>query len=198
MNQIYYLLLFAIAVSGCRQNQNVGTSTSAVNKSTPERKSFLQVTRKIEDSIVSIGINSYNLITDDLGRDTLEADALLRRKVLHPLAMQKHDSALFEDLVAKDFTALGEHEFFNRQGFIQDRVNGKWMISDVQYENLVLQFFGAIGLLTYRNIVKELDEKGMPLTWHFTWADVWIKEEGKWKVQAQRVIYSGHKATSSD
>ena len=110
--------------------------------------------------------------------------------------MQKHDSALFEDLITEDFTAQGETEFFNRQAFIQDRVNGKWMISDVQYENLVLQFFGEVGILTYRNIVKELDEKGMPLTWHFTWADVWIKEEGKWKIKAQRTIYSTN--SSSD
>lgn len=190
MKQIYYLFMYAVAISACQENENVVPGTTAGNKSIAEGKSFIQVTRKIEDSIASIGINAYNLITDNLGKDTTEADALLRRKILHPLAMQKHDSAIFEDLIANDFTAQGEHEFFNRQEFIQDRVNGKWMISDVQYENLVLQFFGEIGILTYRNIVKELDEKGTPLTWHFTWADVWIKEKGKWKIKTQRTIYS--------
>jgi len=190
MKQIYYLLMITIAISGCQQKENAVPSTPAANTSTGEGKNFILVTRKIEDSIASISINSYNLVTENLGRDTMEADALIRRKILHPLAMQKHDSALFEDLITKDFTAQGEHEFFNRQEFIQDRVNGKWMISDVQYENLVLQFFGEIGILTYRNIVKELDEKGKPLTWHFTWADIWTKEEGKWKLKAQRTIFS--------
>ncbi|RYY14951.1 MAG: nuclear transport factor 2 family protein [Chitinophagaceae bacterium] len=190
MQHTSFLLFLAIAIFGCQQNVNEEQASSALNKSTTERQGFVELTRKIEDSITSIHINTYHLITDNPGRDTLEADALLRRKILHPLAMQKHDSALFEDLLAVNFTAQGEQEFFNRQEFIRDRVNGKWMISDVQYENLVLQFFGETGILTYRNIVKELDEKGLPKTWHFTWTDARIKEEGKWRIKTQRTIFS--------
>ena len=61
---------------------------------------------------------------------------------------------------------------------------------DARYENLVLQFFGETALLTYRNIVKEKDEKGVPTTWLYTWADVWVKENGEWKVAAIYVIDS--------
>ncbi len=63
-------------------------------------------------------------------------------------------------------------------------MGGKWIISDVQYENLVLQFFGEIAVLTYRNTVKEKDAMGLPKTWHYTWADVWVKEDGEWKIKA--------------
>ena len=70
------------------------------------------------------------------------------------------------------------------------RVNAKWNVLDARYENLVLQFFGETALLTYRNIVKETDEKGVPTTWLYTWADVWVKEDGEWKVAAIYVIDS--------
>jgi len=32
--------------------------------------------------------------------------------------------------------------------------------------------------------VKEKDEKGVPKTWYFTWADIWVREDGQWKVAA--------------
>ena len=63
-------------------------------------------------------------------------------------------------------------------------------LSDARYENLVLQFFGDTAVLTYRNIVKEKDEKDVPTTWLYTWADVWVKEDSEWKVGAIYVIDS--------
>jgi ketosteroid isomerase-like protein len=113
----------------------------------------------------------------------------MRAKVIVPLAMQKHDAALFDSILAKGFTGRGENEFLEREAYIQNRVKGKWMISDVQYENMALQFFGEIALLTYRNIVKEKDKMGMPQTWHYTWADIWTKEDGRWKVKAFHAIH---------
>jgi ketosteroid isomerase-like protein len=100
------------------------------------------------------------------------------------LPCKRHDAALFDSILARDFVAHGEEEFFNREEFIKNRVGGKWLISDIQYENLVLQFFGEIAVLTYRNTVKEKDAMGLPKTWHYTWADVWVKEDGDWKVKA--------------
>lgn len=190
MKYLIFSLLLIIILIGCQANENSVTSEPAVTKHKAESKKYIQVTRKIDNNIPSIGISNYNLITDDLGRDSTESDALIRAKVIIPLAMQKHDAALFDSVLAKDFTAQGEGQFFEREAFIQNRVNGKWMISDVQYENLVLQFFGEIALLTYRNIVKEKDKMGMPQTWHFTWADIWVKEDGRWKVKAQRGIHA--------
>jgi ketosteroid isomerase-like protein len=189
MKYFIFPLLISTVLLGCKENENAVPGTPVATTKTAENKKFIQVTRRIDNSIPSIGISNYTLITDDLGRDTADADAILLAKVIIPLAMQKHDVALFDSILAKDFTAQGEGEFFEREAFIQNRVNGKWMISDVQYENLVLQFFRDIALLTYRNTVKEKDEKGMPLTWHYTWADIWIKEDRRWKIKVSRGIH---------
>jgi hypothetical protein len=62
------------------------------------------------------------------------------------------------------------------------------MISDVQYENLVLEFFDNYGVLTYRNKVKEKDEFGKDQLYNWFWTDVWIKENGKWKLKDLRAI----------
>ena len=107
-----------------------------------------------------------------------------------PLAVQKHDASLFNSWLARNVVARGEHEFLGREEYIRDRVNATWSVSDARYENLVLQFFGETALLTYRNIVREKDEKGVPTTWFYTWADIWVKEGGEWKVGAIYVIDS--------
>ncbi len=44
--------------------------------------------------------------------------------------------------------------------------------------------------MTYRNSVKGKDEKRIPETWLFTWADTWVKEDGEWKVAAIYAIDS--------
>ena len=168
MKYFIFQLVWTIVLIGCQANENSVTNQRNATKQTGESKKYIQVTRKIDNNIRSIGMDNYNLITDDLGRDSTEADAVMRAKVIVPLAMQKHNAVSFDSILAKDFTAQGENEFFEREAFIQNRVKGKWMISDVQYENLVLQFFGNIGLLTYRNTVKEIDEEDMPKTYHFT------------------------------
>lgn len=78
----------------------------------------------------------------------------------------------------------------NRQQYIQDRINGKWTITDVQYENVVLQFYDNMnmGVLSYGNVVKETDEFGKQQTYFWFWTDVWIKEKGRWKLKQLRAI----------
>ena len=105
-----------------------------------------------------------------------------------PLAMQQHDLKLFDSILTKDFIYQGEENFFNRNEYIQDRVHAKWMISDVQYENLVIQFFEDYGILTYRNKVKEKDEFGKDQLYLWFWTDIWIKENGSWKLKNLRAI----------
>ena len=102
--------------------------------------------------------------------------------------MQRHDANFFEDILSKDFISQGEEEFFNRTEYIKNRVNAKWMISDVRYENLVLQFLGDYGVLTYRNKVKEKDEFGKDQLYLWFWTDIWVKEDGKWKLKVLRAI----------
>jgi ketosteroid isomerase-like protein len=91
-------------------------------------------------------------------------------------------------VLARNFISQGEDEFFNREEYIRDRVNGKWLITDVKYENLVLEFFGDLGMLTYRNKVTEKDEFGKVNLYTWFWTDIWVKENGRWKIRVLRAI----------
>src|SRR5437016_8725303 len=188
---IWAMLCTLAVYSGCQTNKNA--ATQQINSSKPKgpSKRFSQVVLKVDYVIPTVGISEYTLITDDLEAQRKDAEAIMLRKKDMPLAVQRHDAALFNSWCARDFVARGENEFLgSRDEYIEDRVNATWNVLDARYENLVLQFFGETALLTYRNIVKEKDEKGVPTTWLYTWADVWVKENGEWKVAAIYVIDS--------
>jgi hypothetical protein len=184
MKHITIAFVITISMIACESERTRAKSEQS-SQSRADKK-YVQVTRKVKNIHPTVRIAEYNLITDDIDRDSAEADALIQEKFILPLAMQKHDPSLFDSSLTNDFTSRSENEFFDRRAYIEDRVKGKWLISDVHYENVVLQFFGHLGVLTYRNIVKETDENGLPLTWHFTWTDIWEKEDQRWKVKALR------------
>ncbi len=190
MKYFVFLLLLIALLIGCQTSEKSANQQSASPGQNKTSKKFSQVPLKVDYVIPTVGISNYTLITDDLESHRKDAEAIMLRKKDMPLAMQKHDAALFDSFLARNFVSRGEHEFLQREEYIQDRVKATWMISDVQYENLVLQFFGETALLTYRNIVKEKDEKGVPTTWLYTWADTWVKEDGEWKAAAIYVIDS--------
>lgn len=176
--------LLALTIISCNHNQNASVKMDSIDIA----KKYVQVKYSIDINATTVGITSYTLITNNLEKDSVEARQLLNAKVILPLAMQKHDSKLFDSTLAADFIYQGEEAFLNRAEYIQGRVNAKWMISDVQYENLVLEFFGGYGVLTYRNKVKEKDEFGKDQLYTWFWTDVWIKENGRWKLKDLRAI----------
>lgn len=184
-----FLIFFSLIAFGCESNKKDTPTKAGLTKDTAASKKFSQIKIKTDYNTPTVGIDSFTLITNNPEAQMEDAKAIMRAKVIMPLAMQKHDAALFDSILAKDFTGRGENEFLEREAYIQNRVKGKWMISDVQYENMALQFFGEIALLTYRNIVKEKDAMGLPQTWHYTWADIWIKEDGRWKLKAFHAIH---------
>jgi len=149
---------------------------------------YVQVKYDIDVNTPTVGINNYTLITNNLERDSSAAREIIMTKVSLPLAMQRHDSLLFESILASDFIYQGEEAFFNRSEYIHDRITAKWMISDARYENLVLEFFDGYGVLTYRNKITEKDEFGKDQLYNWFWTDVWIKENGKWKLKDLRAI----------
>lgn len=151
-------------------------------------KKIVQANFPIEVNAPTVGITNYTLISDDLERDKEDARKIIEAKVLLPLAMQKHDPELFDRVLASDFTYQGEEALLDRAEYISDRVNAKWMITDVQYENLVLEFFDGYGVLTYRNKVKEKDEFGKDQLYTWFWTDVWVKENGEWRLRELRAI----------
>lgn len=184
MNYLITFLLIVFIITSCNNHQN----NSAKPNIADSAKKYVQVKYTIDINAPTVGITDYTLITNNLEKDSIEASLLLNAKVVLPLAMQKHDSKFFDSTLAADFIYQGEEAFFNRAEYIKDRVNAKWMISDVQYENLVLEFFDGYGILTYRNKVKEKDEFGNDQLYTWFWTDVWIKEDGRWKLKDLRAI----------
>ncbi len=158
------------------------------NASTVEDKKYVQLTIKENNITSTIDIKNFILITNNAEAEIADAKEIMQVKQKAPLAMQKKDSILFNEILAKKFIFRAEDGFFNRNEFIRNRVAATWTIDTVKYENLVLQFFGDVALLTYRNIVKGTDDFGKADTEHYCWADIYIKENGKWKAGAGYVI----------
>ena len=184
MKQIIISFLFIASICACN---NATTNAPEIGTNDTSRK-FIQVKFTIDLHTPTVVISNYTLITNDLQNDSTKAKEIIKAKVMLPLAMQQHDLKLFDSILTKDFIYQGEENFFNRNEYIQDRVHAKWMISDVQYENLVIQFFEDYGILTYRNKVKEKDEFGKDQLYLWFWTDIWVKENGSWKLKNLRAI----------
>ena len=139
----------------------------------------------------TVDIKNYTLITNNIKADSINAMEILRLKRSLPLAMQRKDSALFDNILATDFTYRGEDEFYkNKKDYIHNRINANWTIDTVKYQNLVLQFFGEIAVLTYRNTLDGSDDNGKADIEHYSWADIYMKENGKWKIKGIHEIES--------
>lgn len=181
------VLLSYLIILGCNESHTPLTGNKDENQDTTVKK-YSQVNYKIDLHTPTVGITNYTLISNNLARDSSMAREIIQAKVILPLAMQKHDAALFDSILARDFISQGEGEFLNRKEYIHDRVNGKWLITDVQYENLVIEFFGDWAMLTYRNRVKEKDEFGKENLFIWYWSDIWVKENDRWKIKVLRAI----------
>ncbi len=104
--------------------------------------------------------------------------------------MQTKDPALFEKILARDFVFRGESGMLRREDYIKNRTapsQAKVLTAD--YENIALQFFGDIAVMTYRNIVKGTNDEGQPdPPEYISWADIYVKENGKWKIGSVHVV----------
>jgi hypothetical protein len=45
-----------------------------------------------------------------------------------------------------------------------------------------------MAVLTYRNIIKGKDKNGIDESWQYNWADIYVKEDGMWKIGASHLI----------
>ena len=52
----------------------------------------------------------------------------------------------------------------------------------------MLQFFGETALLTYGNIITGKDPSGKVQKWQFTWADIYLQEDGIWRIGGSHLI----------
>lgn len=138
----------------------------------------------------TIDIRNYNLILNSNTDRKADAEHILNLKRKWPKVMQSPNFIGFDSILSKDFTFVDNGHLFNREDYIKNRLQASdWKITYVKYENLSLQFFGDIALLTYRNHVKNENAKtGGIETEHINWSDIYAKEDGKWKIRSAHVI----------
>src|SRR6266704_2559884 len=89
-------MLCTLAVySGCQTNKKSATQPTDSSKQGVAGKKFSQVVLKVNYVVPTVGISEYTLITDDLEAQRKDAEAIMLRKKDMPLAVQRHDAALF-------------------------------------------------------------------------------------------------------
>jgi ketosteroid isomerase-like protein len=186
MRPLAFVLLLSIIFLGCRNNRINGDRHPSAEKRQGEQ--LIQETINIDRPSSNVDITSFVLITDNLEGDRAEALAIMQLRAKLPLAVQPKDAALFDRILAPRFIYRAEDEFWNREQYIRDRVEEPEKVESARYENMVLQVFGDIAVSTYRNIVQLKDSSGKPATLHMTWASVYLKENGEWKVGAVHLI----------
>lgn len=179
--KLLFLLSVIITVLFIQCNQQKMNDSS--------EKKFIQETITEPNSTTTVEIKNFRLITNNSEDNRKDAAEILQIKRNWPIAMQTKDSALLNKILSKDFSFSTDNHIYNRADYIADRITpSSWKITNVKYENLALQFFGENALLTYRNVVENRDTSGAIEIENITWADMYVKENGKWKINAAHVI----------
>ena len=167
---------------------NFGCNQSQSTEKTTDYEEILITEANLNPTV---DIKNYTLVTNNVHLDSIDAIEILKLKRNLPLAMQRKDSALFDSILSIDFTYRGEDEFYkNKKDYIHNRINAHWTIDTVKYQNLVLQFFDDIAVLTYRNTLNGTDDNSRADIEHYSWADIYKKENGKWKIKGIHEIES--------
>jgi ketosteroid isomerase-like protein len=183
------LLLLVTLVAGCTGSEAADGGGAPAGRAAPGGRPFRQLTVTQDRPSPNVDITRYVVVAEDPEAVRADAAAIMRVKAAWPLAMQTKDEALFERILARDFTFRAEEEFRNRADYIRDRVNPAGeTVAAARYENLVLQFFGDVALLTYRNAIDITRVGGTPATLRLSWADVYVREQGEWKIGGSHLV----------
>lgn len=148
-----------------------------------------QITIPNERRIPGVDLSGFTLITSNREADRREAEAIVEVKLSWPRAMQTKDTSMFDRILARNFTFReAGGRLFERDAYIRDRVQRSETVVSARYDNVVLQLFGPIAVMTSRNVVSGTDAAGKRETWHMSWADVFVREDGRWKIAASHMV----------
>lgn len=139
--------------------------------------------------VPGVTLDAYTLIAGDSAAYHQRAEAVMAVKLAWPLAVRTKDAALFDRILARDFTLReADGTLYDRKTYIRDRVHSPERVVAVRYENVVLQFFGPLALITYRNVLDHRDPTGSADPLRLTWADIFVEENGNWRIGASHLI----------
>ncbi len=183
------ILLIAITISLSVLSCNINQDTKD-NKQSELSKPLNLTVNQLDSFLSTIKIDNYTLINSKEGKRQKDAADIIELKRKWPQVMQSPNRVGFDTILSKNFTFFGEGRLLNREEYIQDRLTtSDWKITFVKYDNVTLQFFDSIGLLTYRNQVTNENVKTNEIEIEYiSWADIYVKEQGKWKIGASHTI----------
>ncbi|MBX3244580.1 MAG: nuclear transport factor 2 family protein [Acidobacteria bacterium] len=185
------LICAVLFLSGCndvgpkdQQKENISTT------STPASVAFTAEEIIEENKTPTVDIAKYTLVSSAGEKRKEDAAKVLQLKRRWPLAMQSLDKNEFESILARDFTFTDAGKMMNREEYISDRTTeDAWKITHVVYDNMTLQFFGEVAVLSYRNRVTNDHSKTKEREIEIIhWVDVYKKESNEWKLAAAQVV----------
>lgn len=182
---IFILLATLIIASSCREGQK---SNKNIEKNTASNYATIVISE--DNSTPSVDISKYTLINDSQKDRRNDAKEILKVKRKWPLAMQSLNPLEFDSILSKNFTFKGSDKFFTRSDYIKNRTTpDEWKITFVKYDNVTLQFFGETGILSYVNhVTNKNDNTGAIEYEHISWVDIYVIEDGVWKIGAAHSI----------
>jgi ketosteroid isomerase-like protein len=95
-------------------------------------------------------------------------------------AVQEHDRARLEILLAPEFTLLGAAGELDRDGLL-DAAAGRYVIDDFGYEEIDPEVYGntAVVVSRYRQEAR-FDGRDVSARLHVT--DVWVRRQSRWRI----------------
>ncbi len=104
-------------------------------------------------------------------------------------AVQEHDAARLERLLASEFTLLGAAGQLDRAGLLE-AARGAYRIEDFAYEEIDPEVYGntAVVVSRYRQSGR-LDGRDVSAHMHVT--DVWVRRDGRWQIVRRHATISG-------
>lgn len=174
-----------VIVFSCKERQkakNNAEKNSAIN--------YSAVVITEDNSTPSVDISKYTLIYDPQKDRRIDAKEIIKVKRKWPLAMQSLNPLEFDSILSKNFTIKGSDNFFTRADYIKNRTTpDEWKITFVKYDNVTLQFFGDTGILSYVNQITNKNVNTGTIEYeHISWVDIFVIEDGKWKIGAAHSI----------
>ncbi|MDZ4792868.1 MAG: nuclear transport factor 2 family protein [Bacteroidota bacterium] len=182
---IFILLTTLVIAFSCKEERKTD------KKSNKKSANNYSATVIVEDnSTPSVDISKYTLVSNQQKERRNHAKEILKVKRKWPLAMQSLNPLEFDSILSKNFTFKGSDKFFNRADYIKNRTTpDEWKITSVKYDNVTLQFFGDTGVLSYLNHITNKNVNTAAIEYeHISWVDIYVIEDGKWKIEAAHAI----------
>lgn len=186
MKQIKFILLASsVIIFSCNEGQKASNNPE---KNLSNIYSTVVITE--DNSTPSVDISKYTLIEDPQRDRRNDANEIIKVKKKWPLAMQSLNPLEFDSILSKKFTFKGSDKFFTRADYIRNRTTpDEWKITFVKYDNVTLQFFGETGILSYVNRITNKNVYTGAIEYEYiSWVDIYVIEDGKWKIGAAHSI----------